>query len=76
MTIGDGIIFATCVWFIAWLLAKVFPTVFGGGVEDWVAMQKAEIQRKSEQIAKRRHDEMERRKATTLDPNKNPRVGS
>lgn len=63
MTIGDGIIFATCVWFIAWLLAKVFPTVFGGGVEDWVAMQRLEIERKHRGLAKMHADEMERIRA-------------
>ena len=62
-TLGDGIAFAATLWFITWLLAKLFPLVFGGDVEDWLALKKEELDRKWASFAKMKNDEAERRRA-------------
>ena len=61
-SIGDGIAFAALLWFMAWMLAKLFPLRFGGSVEDYVAARRNEIHRKQLLLAQMRNDELEREK--------------
>lgn len=67
-SIGDAIVFASSLWFVTWFLSKVWPSRFGGSIEDYLATKLGELARKQAAFIKAQHDEMQRRRVEPLAP--------